>query len=124
MVAAVNPIAQACYFSGFEYYKVFEGYGQTIGNPDELTYNVVHNMGHIYDALTDMIAVLRYGDPTQRSYWYRIGMDVGVMVNMISYVPSNYNPYVGPIPNPPTPASPSSPSTNHTTPSNHTLAAF
>lgn len=23
MVAAVNPIAQACYFSGFEYYQVF-----------------------------------------------------------------------------------------------------
>lgn len=23
MVAAVNPIAQACYYSGFEYYQVF-----------------------------------------------------------------------------------------------------
>jgi len=96
MVASINPIAQACYFSGFEYFEVFGGYLDTMKNPGELTYNLFHNMGNIYDALTDMIDAIRFGDPTSRAYWYRIGKDIGVMVNMISYVPVNYKPYVGP----------------------------
>lgn len=89
-------------------------------NPNELTYNLVHNMGHIYDALTDMIAVLRFGDYTTTAYWASIGKDLGIMVSMIGYVPQGYNPYVGPVPSPPTPASPAS---NHTT-TNHTMAFF
>lgn len=119
MVASVNPIAQACYFSGFEYFEVFGGYLDTMKNPGELIYNLFHNMGHIYDALTDMIDAIRFGDPTSRAYWYRIGKDIGVMVNTISYVPDSYNPYVGPIPAPPTPAA-----NNSTKPKNSTIFLY
>lgn len=76
-------------------------------------------MGHIYDAVTALIDVLRFGDYTTSSYWAEVGKNLGIIVSMIGYVPKGYEPYVGPIPSPPTPASPASNSTT-----NRTMAFF
>ena len=80
MVASVDPITEACYFSVFDYYKIFNGYLLTIINVNELTYNVIHNMGNIYDATTNLIDNIRFGDPTTSEYWHRMGTDVGNIV--------------------------------------------
>jgi hypothetical protein len=104
MVQAIDPIARACYFSGFEYYQIVISYVSTIMNVDMLLYNVFHNAGTIYDMATDLISNFRFGDPTTRVYWQKIGGDIGLIVNQVSYKPTNYLPYV-PVSNSTTPHS-------------------
>ena len=63
IMQSVNPIAFACYFSGFEYYQVLVDYFSTITDINKLTYNVFHNAGPIYDTVTDLVDLFRYGNP-------------------------------------------------------------
>jgi hypothetical protein len=62
IVQAVDPITSACYYSGSEYFGVLWDYLKTVIDVNKLLYNVMHNMGRIYDAITDIISVLRFGD--------------------------------------------------------------
>jgi hypothetical protein len=107
---SVNPIAFACYFSGFEYLQVINGYFDTITDINKLTYNLFHNAGEIYDTTVDMIDLFRYGDPNYRYYWQTIGNGVGYILKQISFTPKNYEPFNGRKPNPPpTPVGPNKP---------------
>ena len=81
MLMAVNPIAFACYYSVSEYANIVLDYVYTILNVNELVYNVIHNAGFIYDAVTALINTFRYGDPSQRAYWQSIGGSIGFVVN-------------------------------------------
>ena len=93
MVQSIDPITQACYFSGFEYYQILLDYVLTTIDVNKLVYNIFHNAGKIYDAATDLIDNFRFNDPGFRSYWQRIGNDIGLVVNQISYKPQDYDPY-------------------------------
>jgi hypothetical protein len=63
MIQAVNPIAFACYFSGFEYAQVLVDYFYTVIDLNKLAYNIFHNAGPIYDTVTDLVALFRFGNP-------------------------------------------------------------
>lgn len=91
MIQEVNPISQACYYSGFEYFQILLDYLATITDVNKLVYNVFHNAGTIYDATSDLIDNFRFDTPNYRSYWQRIGGDIGLIVNQISYKPNGYN---------------------------------
>ncbi|TNV79038.1 hypothetical protein FGO68_gene14823 [Halteria grandinella] len=93
MVQAVDPITSACFYSGAEYLNVLLDYLVTLIDINKLTYNLFHNMGRIYDATTDLISIFRFGDPNTNKYWRGIGKDIGLIINQISYKPSNYDPY-------------------------------
>lgn len=41
----------------------------TIIDVNKLTYNVFHNAGKIYDAITDLISNFRFNTPYERSFW-------------------------------------------------------
>jgi hypothetical protein len=68
-------------------------YFWTLIDIDKLVYNLFHNMGRIYDSVTDLISIFRFGDPKTTKYWNSIGADVGLIINQISYKPTNYDPY-------------------------------
>ena len=96
IVQSVDPITFACYYSGFEYVRVLYDYFLTIIDVNKLTYNIFHNAGRIYDATTDLIDNFRFGDYAVKKYWHRIGNDIGLIINQISYKPTNFDPYVKP----------------------------
>ncbi|TNV73062.1 hypothetical protein FGO68_gene338 [Halteria grandinella] len=88
-----DPITRSCYYSLFEYGKVVWTYLLTMTDINKLSYNFIHNLGRIYDATTDLIDNFRYGDPKVRRYWRRIGGDIGLVINQLAYLPTNYDPY-------------------------------
>lgn len=93
MIQAVDPISFACYYSGFEYSQILWEYVLTIIDVNKLTYNIFHNAGQIYDSTTNLIDNFRFNTPYEHSYWKRIGNNIGLIINQISYKPSNYDPY-------------------------------
>lgn len=93
MIQAADPIAFACYFSLFEYYKIALDYVYTIIDVNQLVYNIFHNAGHIYDSVTSIIENVRFNDYKQRGYWVNIGNNVGYILNQVSYKPQDYDPY-------------------------------
>lgn len=123
---SVNPIAFSCYFSGFEYYQVLVDYFHTIMDVNKLVYNLFHNAGSIYDTVTDLIDLFRYGDSGQRYYWKTIGNSVGHLLKQISYKPKDFDPYNGPkkpvtpTPEPPKPTPVTPPKNNSTKNSTNT----
>jgi hypothetical protein len=58
-----------------------------------LSYNVVHNLGKIYDNTVAMIDLLRFGDANNRNYWRNLGYYAGNSLNQIFYKPRNYDPF-------------------------------
>ena len=96
MTQTVHPICFACYYSGFEYYGILLDYFYTIIDVNKLVYNLAHNLGTIYDAVTNLIAIFRFESPKVRDYWQKIGYNFGLILNQVAYKPTNYNPYVKP----------------------------
>jgi hypothetical protein len=81
MIQAADPIAFACYFSLFEYYKIVLDYVYTIIDVNQLVYNIFHNAGQIYDSVTSIIENVRFNDYKERGYWVNIGNNVGYIIN-------------------------------------------
>lgn len=96
MIQSVDPISFACYYSGFEYFQILWEYVLTIIDVNKLTYNIFHNAGKIYDATTNLIDNFRFNTPYEKSYWQRIGNNIGLIINQISYKPKDYDPYQKP----------------------------
>jgi hypothetical protein len=95
IMQSVNPIAFACWYSGFEYFQVLEDYFDTISDVDKLVYNLFHNAGGIYDTTTDLVELFRYGDSGDRAFWQKIGNSAGYLLKAISYKPKNFDPFTG-----------------------------
>ena len=93
MFQVIDPITSACFYSGSEYISVLIDYVKTLIDINKLTYNIFHNMGRIYDAITDLISIFRFGNPNTTKYWKGIGNNIGLIINQISYKPSHYDPY-------------------------------
>ena len=69
MMQAVYPVTYACYFSMFEYLQVVQDYFETVLDVNKLFYNLVHNMGNIYDDIEGIIQLVLTGDAGERDYW-------------------------------------------------------
>ena len=61
-----------------------------------LFYNVIHFAGSIYDNVTALIDIIRFGDPTEVVYWTYLGFYIGSTINEVFYVPQDFFPYVAP----------------------------
>lgn len=70
MLQAVNPIGYACYNTIFEFYQIVLDYMVTVTDINKLFYNVVHNLGNIYDDTTVLISIFRTKEfYLQRQYY-------------------------------------------------------
>jgi hypothetical protein len=69
MLEAVDPIAYGCYATVFDFYQILIDYYETVTDPRKLCYNLIHNLGNIYDDTTALIELFRFGDYTTRIYW-------------------------------------------------------
>lgn len=92
MLVATHPIASACYYSGFEFYQITVDYFMTIIDYYKLIYNIIHNLGNMYDCVIDLVDVFRFGNPAIRSYYQRIGRNFGEILNNLAYKPRDYDP--------------------------------
>jgi hypothetical protein len=55
ILKSIDPIIYSCYFTLFEYFLALTIYGQTVSDGDKLTYNLLHNLGSIYDLTFEAI---------------------------------------------------------------------
>lgn len=85
MLEAVDPVAQGCYASIFDFYDIAIDYYDTISDPRKLAYNMVHNLGQIYDDTNAIIMMFRYPDYESRSFWKKVGYYSGDIVHQIGY---------------------------------------
>ena len=77
--------------------EVVKNYISTITDMNKLFYNVVHNLGAIYDDVTALITIFR--TPLfwySRTDWTNIGYYSGDIVHQIGYKPTDYDPYSPP----------------------------
>jgi hypothetical protein len=72
-------------------------YYDTVSDPRKITYNIIHNLGNIYDDTTALIEIFRYGNYTERVYWQSIGYYTGDVIHQIGYKPEDYEPYTPPV---------------------------
>jgi hypothetical protein len=93
LIQTTNPLTYGCYYSLFEYYMIVGDYFSTILNIDKTFYNIVHNMGRIYDNTVAIIALVRTGDKEDVNYWKNLGYYTGNSLNQVFYKPINYDPY-------------------------------
>lgn len=96
LIQTTGPLTYGCYYSLFEYYQIVGDYFSTIINIDKTFYNVVHNLGKIYDNTVDIVDIFRKGDPSTENYWKNLGYYFGDSLNQIFYKPENYDPYKKP----------------------------
>jgi len=69
----------------------------TVTDINKLFYNLVHNLGNIYDDTVALIAIFR--SPLfwySRTEWSNIGYYSGDIVHQIGYKPDDYDPYTHP----------------------------
>jgi len=77
----VNPLTFGCYYSFYEFGTIVNDYFSTVGNIDMLFYNIVHNMGKIYDNTVASIDLIRFGDENNKNYWRNLGYYGGNSIN-------------------------------------------
>ena len=95
ILVAFYPTTFACYYSTFEFVQIATDYIETIFTWRKLLFNVVHNLGNIYDCTIDLIDVFRFSSPDEREYWQRIGRNSGTIVYDLAYKPGDFDPYEG-----------------------------
>lgn len=81
MFQTIYPLSFGCYYSYFEFSQIFQDYFSTVQDFDRLFYNVVHNMGKIYDNTVASIDLFRFGDVNNMNYWRNIGYYAGNSIN-------------------------------------------
>jgi len=95
-MVAVNPIAFSCYSSLFEFLTIFKHYIATVQDWRKLTYNLIHNLGKIYDNIDDLIDLFSSNFSVNNdNVWKHSGYLIGDTINQIAYKPTNYDPYFG-----------------------------
>lgn len=89
----IHPIFFSCYRSGFEFYSAILDYGLTFTNWRNLVYNLIHNLGYIYDAVYFLVVHHKAGEkelkamerPDKVAWWFKLGVYYGNIVKHILY---------------------------------------
>jgi hypothetical protein len=55
IIKSVDAIFFSCYYAFFEYYTAILLYTGTVSDIGKLGYNLVHNLGKIYDLIAELI---------------------------------------------------------------------
>ena len=68
---------------------------ETVQDPNKLAYNLIHNLGQIYDNIEELIEL--YGKPitAEIGWWIRTSQLLGDTINQIFFKPEDYEPYFG-----------------------------
>jgi len=93
MFQTVNPLTFGCYYTVVEFDQIVLNYFSTVGNIDMLFFNIVHNMGNIYDNVVSLTDLFRYENQENLNWWKNLGYYFGNSLNQIFYKPSDFNPY-------------------------------
>ena len=88
MIGAVDPIFFSCYYSGSEFTQIGAGYFDTLGDIQKLGFNLVHNMGKIYDDIALIISMVNNpsGQGTEK-FWTNVGFVAGDLLQQIAFTP-------------------------------------
>jgi hypothetical protein len=97
MLTQVNPISVACYESIYDFQSVFGNYISTVQDYQKLGYNLIHNLGSIWDdsqAIMELSILMRNGN--SEPFFEQGGYLIGDLINQIAFKPDDYDPYVAP----------------------------
>lgn len=85
--------------SGFEYYLAALDYGITFTDWRNLVYNLIHNVGYLYDAIYYLVIhhesykkdkIKELSIPEQSNWWFKLGIYYGTIVYRIFYTDLDY----------------------------------
>ena len=69
------------------------GYLTTVTDGVKLAYNLVHNLGRMWDDVDELIKICANINLSDQNFWIRVGYLLGDMINSIFYKPNDYDPY-------------------------------
>jgi hypothetical protein len=95
ILKSVDPIIVSCYKTVNDYGESLVGYADTLSNGDRVVYNMVHNLGSIYDLTEEgYYKIVNFKDEWDSvEYWKRMGIIVGTNFQNILETPEDYFPY-------------------------------
>lgn len=56
-IKAFYPVTYACYYSLFEFVQIGTEYFMTIQDLNKIAYNLIHNLGRLYDDIDELISL-------------------------------------------------------------------
>lgn len=77
MAKAINPVAFACYYSLFEFIQIGKDYFFTVQDMNKLAYNLIHNLGNLYDNVVDIIDLTNSMNTEDVLWWGKAGHLLG-----------------------------------------------
>ena len=97
----VHPITFSCYTSVSEFGTAGEYYAETLENFSMLSYNVIHQMGPLYDTLyytlkhqkTYANMTETYTEAEQTNWWFKLGIYYGTATYLLFYTPPTIDPF-------------------------------
>lgn len=90
----IHPIFYSCYRSAFEYYEAALDYGVTFTDWRNLVYNLIHNIGFLYDAIYFLVIhhmayakdeIKEATVEEQANWFYKLGIYYGTLIYRIFY---------------------------------------
>ena len=95
----IHPIFFSCYKTGYEYFEILLNYVETFKDWKNLVYNLIHNIGQLYDATYFLI--LHYGIQKdkegfseltleeRREWYFKLGIYYGTLIFRMLYTDPN-----------------------------------
>lgn len=77
MLKAIYPVSFACYYSVFEFIIIGKDYFMTIQDWRKVLYNVIHNLGNLYDNIEELVDKFTNINEDKLAWWSRIGFLFG-----------------------------------------------
>ena len=90
MFKAIDPVSFACYYSIFEFMQIGKDYFFTIQDMNKLAYNLIHNLGRIYDNVADLIDLFNDVKLDELNWWKKTGYLLGDSVSQVFNKPADY----------------------------------
>jgi len=92
-VRNLDPLITACVSSTVEYVDVAVFYAYTFQQPKKLLYNVIYDMGEIYDNAVSLYYLSQEFETMDNSQIKAFGTSVGRLFNMLFYDPEDFETY-------------------------------
>ena len=89
----IHPIFYSCYRSAFEFYNVALFYGETFTDWHNIVYNLIHNIGFLYDSIYFLVIhhidgaeeLEELPEGEQSNWWYKLGIYYGNILYRLLY---------------------------------------
>jgi hypothetical protein len=67
----------------FEFWRITTGYFDTLFNPTEILFNMIHGFGKIYDDVEYLIKAFTTIEYDNLDYWKNLGLYLGDLLNEV-----------------------------------------